>query len=59
MAKGNNQGKEQKSQPSQGQKITLNESARGKGSADAGGGERIKKGSAGDGTSSTGPRKTE
>jgi len=59
MPKGNNQGKQQKSQPSQSQKITLNESARGKGSGDAGGVQRFKKGSAADGTGSTGPRKKE
>ena len=59
MSKGVNQRKQQKSQPSQSKKITLNESGRSKRSAGAGGGQRFKKGSAADGTNSTGPRKTE
>jgi len=41
MAKGYNQRKQQKSQPSQSKKITLNESGRSKRSAGAGGGPKV------------------
>jgi len=58
MAKDNEQGKQPKSQPSQGKRTNLNESIKGTGSGYAGGFERPRKGSAGDGTGSTGPRKT-
>ncbi len=56
MAKDNNQGKQQKPQSNQSEKININESAKGKGSVDAGGSERFRKGNAGD-TENTGPRK--
>jgi hypothetical protein len=56
MAEENNQGKQQKSQSNQCEKITLNESTKGKGSGDAGGSERLRRGNAGD-TENTGPRK--
>lgn len=57
MAKNSNQEKPQKPQPDRGEKITINESIIGSG--DAGGSNRERKGTAGDGTSSTGPRKKE
>jgi len=56
MAKDNNQGKQQKPQSNQSEKIIINESAKKKGSGDAGGFERFRKGNAGD-TENTGPRK--
>ncbi len=56
MAEKNNQGKQQKPQSNQSERITLNESAKKKGSGDAGGSERFRKGNAGD-TENTGPRK--
>jgi len=56
MAKDNNQGKQQKPRSNQGKRITINESTKGKGSGDAGGFERFRKGNAGD-TENTGPRK--
>lgn len=59
MAKENNQGKQPKPQSSQGKKLSINESNKGKGSGDASGMERDIKGTAGDGTNNTGPRKTE
>ena len=55
MAKENNQGKQQKPQSNQNEKISINESTKGKGSGDAGGLERFRKGNAGD-TENTGPR---
>lgn len=58
MAKDNNQGKQQRSQTNQSQRQSSNRSTI-KGSGSAGGNERSRKGTAGDGTSSTGPRKTE
>ena len=57
MAKDNNQGKPQKPESGQSRKININESN--KGSGDAGGFERFKKGNASNGTGSTGPRKEE
>lgn len=54
MSKDNEQWKPQKSQPDR-SKGTTNESI--KGSGDAGGSNRERKGTAGDGTNSTGPRK--
>jgi len=56
MAKDNNQGKQQKPQSNQSEKITIRESTKGKASGDAGGSERFRKGNAGD-TENTGPRK--
>ncbi len=56
MAKDNNQVKQQKPQSNQNEKITINESTKSKGSGDAGGFERFRKGNAGD-TENTGPRK--
>ena len=57
MAKDNNQGKQQKPQSDRSGKITINESTHDSGSA--GGFERSRKGTAGDGTNNTGPRKKE
>jgi len=55
MAKDNNQGKQQKPQSNQDVKITINESN--KTSKDTSISERSRKGTAGDSTNSTGPRK--
>jgi len=55
MAKDTNRGKTP--QPKQSQKITINESRKDVGSGKAGGSQRVRKGTAGDGTGSTGPRK--
>ena len=57
MAKDNNQGKQQKPQSKKIEKITINKST--KKSVDNGGFERFRKGTAGDTTGSTGPRKRE
>ena len=57
MAKDSNQRKQQKPQPSQGKRVTIKEST--KKSVDTGGVGRSKKGTAGDTTGSTGPRKKE
>lgn len=54
MAKDTNQGKTP--QPKQSQKITIDESRKDVGSGKAGGAQRVRKGTAGDGTGSTGPR---
>ena len=55
MAKDSNQRGQQKPQSGQDRKININESN--KGSGNAGGSERFRKGNASDGTGSTGPRK--
>jgi len=55
MAKYTNRGKTP--QPKQSQNITINESRKEVGSGKAGGSQRVRKGTAGDGTASTGPRK--
>jgi len=57
MAKDNKQGNEQKPQSNQDVKITINESN--KISKDTSSFERTRKGTAGDSTNSTGPRKKE
>ncbi len=59
MAKDNNQGKQPKPQADQGKKLSINKSIKGRDSGDAGGFERSRKGTAGDTTGSTGPRKKE
>lgn len=59
MAKETNQGETPKSQSEKGKALSINESVKDKGSGDAGGIERSRKGTAGDGTNNTGPRKTE
>jgi len=56
MTEENNQGKQPKPQPSQSKRLSINESIKDKGSGDAGGIERSRKGNAGD-TENTGPRK--
>ena len=56
MAKNNSQGKQQKSQSNQQQRITDNKSVK-QDSGSAGGFKRSRKGNASDGTGSTGPRK--
>lgn len=55
MAKDTNRGKTP--QPKQSQKITIHGSRNQIGSGKAGGSQRVRKGTAGDGTGSTGPRK--
>ena len=55
MAKDNNQGKQPKPQSTPDKRININESN--KGSGNAGGYERFRKGNASNGTGSTGPRK--
>ena len=57
MAKDTNRGKTQTPQPKQSQKITINESRKDIGSGEAGGSQRVRKGTAGDGTGSTGVKK--
>ena len=57
MAKDTNRGKTQTPQPKQSQKITINESKKDVGSGKAGGSQRMRKGTAGDGTNSTGVKK--
>ncbi len=57
MAKDSNQRKQQKPQSSQGKRVTINEST--KKSVDVDSVGRSRKGTAGDTTGSTGPRKKE
>ena len=56
MEKNSSQGKQQKSESYRSKSITLSESGKTKGSRGASSFERIRKGSAGDSTNSTGPR---
>ena len=59
MENGKTQGKQQKSQASRSRRVAFGESARSRGYTDLAGNQRARKGSAADGTNSTGPRKTE